>query len=133
MIPFEDLPMIVYTYQLAHWRRLQKGPVPLVDTTVKTGDPRLAPSWAMVRGIKDGTWSEEEYTRAYNQLLDYWHVQDPLFWEELLCRPVVAFGCYCPAGTFCHRHLLVDFLRRLTDVDYRGELTEPLPADQTPV
>ena len=115
--------MIVYTYQLAHWRRLAKTGVPLVDTTVKTGEQRLAPSWDMVLGIKRGTVSEEEYTRLYYARLDHWWFQDPLFWDELLTHPVLAFGCYCRAGTFCHRHLLVEFLKRVTHVEYRGELT----------
>ena len=120
--------MIVYTYQLAHWRRLSKGDIPLVDTTVKTGDPRLAPTWGMVLGIKRGEMSEAAYTEAYQDILNYWWFQDPQFWDELLSNPVLAFGCYCKAGEFCHRHLLVDFLRKVTDVDYRGELTH-LPTE----
>jgi hypothetical protein len=115
--------MIVYTYQLAHWRRLQKTQVPLVDTTVKTGDVRLAPTWDMVLSIKRGALSEDDYSRLYFERLDYWWFHDPMFWDELLTHPVLAFGCYCRAGQFCHRHLLVDFLRRVTEVDYRGELT----------
>lgn len=56
------------------------------------------------------------------RLLDYWWFHDPLFWDEFLALLEVALGCYCPNGDFCHRYLLVEFLREVTDVDYRGEI-----------
>ncbi len=115
--------MKLYTYQIPHWRRLQGCGVPLVDTTVKSGDPRMAPTWAMVMSVKSGTLSEEEYTRAYNEMLDYMWFADPAFWDDLLRQPRIALGCYCPAHTFCHRYLLTDFLVRHTHATYHGELT----------
>lgn len=115
--------MIVYTYQIAKWRQLKGRGVPLIDTTVKSGDPRLAPTWEMVMRHKRGQWSDQEYTDAYYCMLDYWWFQDPEFWEDLMARPVVALGCYCPAHSFCHRYLLVEFLKRITEIDYRGELS----------
>lgn len=118
--------MVIYTYQLAHWRRLKPGVVPLLDTTVKTGESRLAPTWGMVVDVKAGRISEAEYTHRYRAILDYWWFQDLEFWDDLLNTPVIALGCYCPAGAFCHRHLLVEFLRSVTEVDYRGELSTPI-------
>lgn len=115
--------MILYTYQLAHWRRLKDRGIPLVDTTVKTGYVQLAPHWWMVLNHKRGLLSDGLYTDHYRQLLDYWWFRDPVFFDELLKHPTLAFGCYCPAGTFCHRHLLVEFLTHVTTIDYRGELT----------
>jgi len=76
----------------------------------------------MVMGVKRGTYSEADYRRDYRNLLDYWWFHDPLFWDEFLALPEVALGRYCPNGNFCHRYLLVEFLREVTDVDYRGEI-----------
>lgn len=114
--------MKLYTYQIAQARRLQGCGVPLVDTTVKSGDLRLAPTWDMVLEIKRRTLSEEEYTRRYHLMLDYAWFADPLFWDDLLRQPRIALGCYCPAHTFCHRYLLTDFLVRHTYATYHGEL-----------
>lgn len=115
--------MIIYTYQLAHWRRLQDRGIRLVDTTVKTGHVQLSPTWDMVLGYKNKTLSEEAYTSRYKELLEYWWFQEPEFFEDLLKESTLAFGCYCPAGKFCHRLLLVEFFKPITSIDYRGELT----------
>lgn len=115
--------MDVYTYQLAHHRRLKGRDIVLVDTSVKTGHIQLAPSWDMVMSIKKTSISEIEYTRRYREILDYWWFRDPLFFDHLFTIPVVAFGCYCKAGVFCHRHLLVDFIKNVTPLTYKGEIT----------
>lgn len=115
--------MELYTYQVAHWRRLQNRGIRLVDTTVKTGCVQLAPTWEMVLGVKRGTLSEAQYTTHYQQILEYWWFRDPLFFDDLMQTPRLAVGCYCAAGQFCHRHLLVGFLQHITPLEYRGELT----------
>lgn len=115
--------MILYTYQLAHWRRLQDRGVQLIDTTVKTGYTQVAPTWEMVMGHKQGSVSDASYTEQYSRILEYWWFRDPLFFENLLELPAVAFGCYCKAGVFCHRHLLVTFIQRVNSAEYRGELS----------
>ena len=116
--------MDVYTYQIAKWRvvkALDSGIV-LIDTTVKTGYKQVAPTWEMVMGSKDGSVSPENYTRQYNEILDYSRQVNPRFWGSLLRLEKVALGCYCAPGKFCHRHLLVDDLRKLTDVKYVAEI-----------
>lgn len=115
--------MGIYTYQLAHHRRLAHGDVPLIDTSVKTGFVQLAPRWDMVMGHKKGHLSDDGYTVQYQALLDYWWFRDPLFFDELLARPTFALGCYCKAGAFCHRHLLTKFLLQVSHHTYLGELT----------
>ena len=118
--------MILYTYQLAHHRRLAgkyAGEIVLIDTTVKTGYVQLQPRWDMVTGVKNKTLTEEEYTRQYRAILHYWWFRDPLFFDDLIALPTVALGCYCPAGAFCHRHLCVEWLSAVTPVEYRGELS----------
>lgn len=113
----------IYTYQIPKWRGLLKFGIPLIDTTVKTGDPRLSPTWSMVLGVKRGTWTEAQYTCAYHQLLDYWWFADPLFFDTLLTHPRFALGCYCTPHHFCHRYLLAEFLAQHTHATYCGELT----------
>lgn len=111
----------LYTFQLAKWRAIDQLGLPWLDTTVKSGAVQTAPTWAMVRGIKQGTLSEAAYTRLYYARLDYWWDRDPLFFEELLTYPSLALGCYCRPGTFCHRHLLVSYLTQTGQAHYGGE------------
>lgn len=124
--------MECYTYQISQWRSLQGFDGVLIDTTVKTGDPRLAPTWDMVWGIKKGTWSERAYTDLYHARLDHYWFSDPLFFDTLCRHPRVAFGCYCPPGQFCHRHLLVSFLCHHVNATYHGELTKTQPGPLRP-
>lgn len=114
--------MKVYTYQISQWRRFQHMGIPMIDTTVKSGAIQLAPDWRMVMSWKQGQMSDLEYTHHYKAILEYWWFQDPYYFEWLLQLPVVAFGCYCKANTFCHRYLLVDFISAVADIEYRGEL-----------
>lgn len=114
--------MIIYTYQIPKWRQFQHLGIPLIDTTVKSGVIQLAPDWSMVMQHKQKRLSDQEYTRLYREIFDYWWFRDPDYFDRLLQLPEVAFGCYCKAHSFCHRYLLVDFLATITTVDYRGEL-----------
>jgi len=119
----------VYTYQISQWRRLASLGIPLIDSTVKTGDYRLCPTWPMVLGVKKGHLSERSYTEQYHAILNHWWFADPDYFDQLLRYPHVAFGCYCPPGHFCHRYLLVDFLTRHTHTTYLGELPQCLSND----
>lgn len=112
-----------YTYQVSQHRRLKERGVPLIDTTVKSGYVQVAPRWDMVLGHKRGQLSDAAYTDQYHELLDYWWFQDPDFFHWLLAPPVIALGCYCRPGAFCHRHLLAAFLSTVSDRPIIGELT----------
>lgn len=114
--------MKVYTYQIGKWRQLRGLGIPLMDTTVKSGDKRLAPTWAMVLGIKRGILSKADYAAQYRELLEASYQAHPKFWQILLASDSIAFGCYCKPGQFCHRYLLVKFLKTLQPLEYRGEL-----------
>lgn len=117
--------MEVWTYQISHARRLLGSGILLLDTTVKTGYPQVAPTWEMVMGHKALTITDDEYTLQYKKILNYWWFRDPGFFEWILDQPKIAFGCYCKGdGRFCHRHVLVDYLRPVASFDYRGELTQ---------
>ena len=101
----------VYTVQLAKWRAVKAMGVELLDTTVKSGDRAFAPVWSMVMGVKDGSVSEEEYTRLYNAMMSHSQSSNPAAWEKLLAGGKVALACYCKADHFCHRYLLKDIVK----------------------
>ncbi len=100
-----------------------------LDITVKGKCPTgrwWAPTWDMVNGFRNNTISEAEYTQQYYDLLNSrW--TDPNFVActiaivELVKTADVTFVCFCPAGTFCHRLLLVTWLQHNWNVIYGGE------------
>jgi uncharacterized protein YeaO (DUF488 family) len=116
--------MNLYTFQLAAFKSADAQGIPWIDTTVKSGLPLLAPSWEIVMGVKSGRITHEQYTAIYWQgLVDRYH-DNPEFFEWLVAHEDLALGCYCAAGLFCHRHIIVEFLKHITEVCYCGELTE---------
>lgn len=115
--------MAIFTYQISQARRLTDRGVTLIDTTVKSGYIQVAPTWRIVLGHKRKAVSDEEYTREYLGILDYWWFQDPLFFEQLLQIENIGLGCYCQPGKFCHRHLLASFLSHVSHHTIEGELT----------
>ena len=98
--------MEVYTIQMSQWRVAKELGITLIDTTVKSGVEAFAPTWPMVYGIKNQTLSEEEYRRAYIDIIRRTWRSDAEEWEKLLSMDRVALACYCKAGAFCHRHIL---------------------------
>lgn len=101
-----------------------------INTTVKSGGPEFAPTWAMVLGSKDGTLSAEDYAQQYEALMRDSQERYYQYWEDLiLSDEPFSIYCYCSAGNFCHRLLLVDILieyaKRVYNIDwvYGGELT----------
>jgi len=103
-----------------------------LDITVKGNDVAgklYAPTWQMVQGFKNKTVTEEEYTgQYYNLLVERWKQSEDF--RETTMRLVNLFGktdrdmtlvCFCPSGTFCHRHLLAEFLRHNWAAKLGGE------------
>jgi len=84
-----------------------------LDVTRKSGERAFAPTWEMVQEYKAGRLSEEDYTRLYHQRLKESLRENPQAWESLLHREEVVLVCFCPAGAFCHRHLLKEIIRRV--------------------
>ncbi len=80
------------------------------DITVKSGVEAFAPTWGMVRGFKNGSISEEDYTEKYLEMMRKSKEERPEIWRELLEKDRVVLVCYCKAGEFCHRLLLADIL-----------------------
>lgn len=73
----------------------------------------FAPSWRMVKGLKNGTITEEDYARDYrNMMLDNYHNHKQT-WTDLLSMEEVTLVCFCTPGDFCHRLLLANYLEKL--------------------
>lgn len=102
--------MIAYTIQLSKWRWAAIFGIEVLDTTVKSGDKTFAPTWDMVNAVKSSEITEEQYTELYTELMRKGYKDNKERWLEVLKKDRVAFACYCPKDTFCHRHLLVDIL-----------------------
>jgi len=87
-----------------------------IDITVKSatfGKP-FAPTWGIVSGYRKGEISVEEYTEAYLQILEDSLAENGEFWNRMMNSGAsIAFLCYCPAGDFCHRVLLAEFVQNL--------------------
>jgi ribA/ribD-fused uncharacterized protein len=116
----------IHTIQMANHRKLKDG-MHLLDTTAKSGVPAFAPVFSNVMAYKDGTLSEEEYTRRYLEKMAASQVTSASIWEELLVHKQVAVACYCTPGKFCHRHLFVPIMKAYLEerghtVELMGEL-----------
>lgn len=122
----------VWTVQMAQYRLAREEGIEMIDTTVKSGHNFLAPRWDMVMRHKHGEITDAEYTAEFLPLMEATQAECPDRWDWLLSHNRIALACYCRAGAFCHRHLLVDILEKrakkkgITFV-YHGELTRATP------
>lgn len=91
-----------------------------LDITVKSGAGlgcALAPSWALVGGVKG--WkgyealSEQEYAARYYDLLRTRYRRDSRPFLEILREEQICLLCYCRPEAFCHRHLAVEILGKI--------------------
>lgn len=122
--------MECYTIQLSQHRLVTpESGILLLDTTVKSGERVFSPTWDIVLGVKSGKLTETQYTNVYRQLMQQSYQRSKERWLAVCATPKVAIACYCPPGTFCHRHLLKTYFEKcclsnnLPFVD-RGELTK---------
>ena len=122
--------MKVMTIQLAKWRKVTP-PMVLVDASIKSGNPTLAPTWGLLTEYKCGLVGEDEYEQRFKSIIKMrWNTSDEfkqLINSMAVKEEVQVIGCYCAAGTFCHRHLLVEFLnhycvKNQLPFEYLGEL-----------
>lgn len=99
--------MQVFTIQISRWRQASIRNITFIDTTVKSGYSFFSPTWDIVLGHKNGTVSDEEYTKEYRRLMIASMKTFPMKWEAFLAdHQPIALGCYCKPDVFCHRHLL---------------------------
>lgn len=104
---------IFYTACLHRRQGVQERNIPLVDTTVKSGNKAFAPSWDIVQAHKLSDHSKEAdmtYLDVYVPMMRFSYKHNLSEWLKLFDAPEVALGCYCKPGAFCHRHVLVDLL-----------------------
>lgn len=101
-----------------------------LDTTVKSGvglGKLLAPTWELVGGVKrhetqnrDPRWlkyaplTHDQYTDGYYALLRDRYKAALAPFMQLIQRERLVVCCYCAAETFCHRHLAVDILSKIS-------------------
>ena len=101
--------MELATVQMAKAAKARNNGFYVLDTTIKSGDKRFAPSWAIVMRYKDDG-DEAAYTKVYVEMMRKSYQANTAAWLELLKQPKLALACYCRAGAFCHRILLADML-----------------------
>jgi len=61
-------------------------------------------------GYKNKLITEEQYTIQYLYMMDKSLKKNKSEWDKLLDMESVTFVCYCPKNSFCHRHLLAQYL-----------------------
>lgn len=101
----------LYTGRVCFERRYKRLNVPYLNTTVKCGDKRFAPSWQIVMDVKAQIISPEEYTEEYIRMMEESYLKHPEIWQEVMqASGELIVTCFCPVNKFCHRHLLVEFI-----------------------
>lgn len=119
----------LWTIQMSSWRIAKARDIFLLDVTAMSGHPPFAPEFNYVRMYKRGELSEEGYTRLYLEKMAFSQERYPKYWENIEKKGVLALACYCKAGAFCHRILLVDIIidyykKKGIEVKYMGEITK---------
>ena len=84
----------------------------------------FAPSWSLVRELKNGDITEEQYRRRYTEEMATSYRENWEVWQWLLSQRSVILVCYCGAKQFCHRKVLAELLVEHFGAFYIGEITE---------
>jgi hypothetical protein len=98
-----------------------------LDITVKGQDPIgriFAPTWEMVRGLKAGHISEENYTQLYTYMMRDSYKLHAHTWHNIADENETTFVCFCPPNAFCHRVILAKLFEEwiiLPKTTYMGE------------
>lgn len=126
--------MDLYTIQIPKWNskaiKAVYSNLKFVDITIKSGMVYLAPTWGLLSDYKSGKITDKEYTDIYLELMrDRYKNNKDLFYGILNSDTPIVLGCYCKAGDFCHRHLLVDIVSAVArkqglPFEYKGEITK---------
>lgn len=104
--------LIIHTAQISKWRKLKELGFNYFDITVKSGLKPLAPDWDFLMEYKNSNKdkaAEDAYTQRYIAKLERLWETNPRYFDFLNEHSEVVFVCYCPAGKFCHRHILIDW------------------------
>jgi len=90
------------------------------DITVKE-KTIFSPTWDIVDRYKNGLINEQTYSEIYKQLMLNSYYNNLNKWNEILNKERIVLVCYCKPNTFCHRYLLVQYLKEL-GAEYCGEI-----------
>lgn len=74
--------------------------------------PALYPKWSFFKKYKEDG-DEEAYTKAYNEKV-LAHLDPNKVWSDLKNCTLL---CWEKSGTFCHRRIVADWLKRTINVD----------------
>lgn len=121
--------MEVWTISLSQWRVAKERGIFLLDTTAMSGVKVFAPDFNLVKMYKRGEITEEVYTAFYHEKMAQSQIENKKYWDHLEKRSPLALACYCRAGVFCHRHLLLKLVQdyyatKGVEVKYMGEITK---------
>ena len=112
------------------WTAQYRYPGPYrLDITVKGQDQfgkLFAPTWEMVSTYHKSarTLADQQiYIEKYHTLILNVINRNPEAWKKLLAMKQVVLVCFCPAGEFCHRNILIYYLQQYGAV-YHGEITD---------
>ena len=122
--------MKLHTVAMSQWRKAKALNIPLYDITVKSGDKVFAPSWDLLLAYKFNKGNVERddvYTKGFHTLMKDSYMSNKQHWVDFLSQEEIAIACYCKAGDFCHRHLLVDYFEKVCnnagiEFEYKGEI-----------
>jgi uncharacterized protein YeaO (DUF488 family) len=109
--------------------------IPLIDTTFAAQPPYLSPTREIVMNYKGDRITEAEYTTHFISILAQRQIDYPVQWTAFLQMEEVCVACYCKAGKFCHRHLLIEIIRKRCELDgipfeHMGEITKEFKREQ---
>jgi uncharacterized protein YeaO (DUF488 family) len=115
---------------MSSWRKAKSLNIPFYDVTVKSGDKIFAPSWDILMKYKSNDnilERESVYIEAFTKHMRESYKNNKQYWIDFLSQEEVAIACYCKAGSFCHRKLLVNMFEKVCrihniDFEYIGEL-----------
>lgn len=76
---------------------------------------------------KTGKIDDAVYEQLYRRRMVQSFIQNPDKWRAVVRGGPVAIACYCKAGKFCHRHLLIAMFKeicakRSIPFEYLGEI-----------
>lgn len=111
--------MWIYTLQMSKWRTVPNSEFTLIDVTIKSPNDQCRrlfapPSSKLVYDVKAGNITTGEYSIVYLEHLRRTSIEYYQQWLDFVKHgpDKVILMCYCSPGSFCHRHLLADYLER---------------------
>jgi len=129
--------ILVWTAQIAKHRRAKALGVFFLDSTAMSGNKAFAPEMRNVLRYKNNELDEEDYTKLYVAKMRHSVMTKNSEWEKLLGHDKFIIACYCRAGNFCHRHILLDLFTKYaatqdTEVINMGEFLEDADLSKQP-